>query len=88
MNQKNISVISLRANEALDLCTKGKWNFTGVKLKGQYYHGKNLSGANFSEAYLRSADFRNAILEGTKFTGAKAGLQKRSRLQLILISWL
>ncbi|OBQ41746.1 MAG: hypothetical protein AN484_20265 [Aphanizomenon flos-aquae WA102] len=52
-------------------------NYGGQNLRGRSFKGQNLTGANFSKADIRGANFTNAILKGADFTGAKAGLQKR-----------
>ncbi|MDY7022344.1 MAG: pentapeptide repeat-containing protein, partial [Cyanobacteriota bacterium] len=49
------------------------------------FRGKDLSGADFSEADIRGTNFRDATLRGTKFIAAKAGLQKRWVVVLLVV---
>ncbi|AFZ04226.1 pentapeptide repeat-containing protein [Calothrix sp. PCC 6303] len=73
-------------------------DFSGKNLQGRSFKGQDLTGANFSYAYirdanftnvnLRGANFTNAILRGANFSHAKAGLQRRSVIGLVLVSWL
>ncbi|MBG1266745.1 pentapeptide repeat-containing protein [Nostoc sp. WHI] len=61
--------------------------YSSQNFRGHSFKDKNLEGMDFSYADIRSADFSNAILVGANFSYAKAGLQKRRAIFLVLISW-
>ncbi|BCL35769.1 pentapeptide repeat-containing protein [Nostoc sp. MS1] len=63
-------------------------DYSGQNLRGRSFKGQDLTGANFSKADIRGANFSKAILKGANFTGAKAGLQKRLIVSLLIGSWL
>ncbi|MFL9449598.1 pentapeptide repeat-containing protein [Tolypothrix bouteillei VB521301_2] len=63
-------------------------DFHQQKLRGESFKGKNLSWANFSNADIRGANFSGATLIGADFRGAKAGLQGRTKVILVILLFL
>ncbi|MGK7882123.1 MAG: pentapeptide repeat-containing protein [Crocosphaera sp.] len=78
----------MKASKILQEYANGRRDFRNLRLRGQSFRGQNFSGADFSGCDLRGTNFREAILQETNFTGAKAGLQKRWVIILVLISLL
>ncbi|MGK7923413.1 MAG: pentapeptide repeat-containing protein [Trichodesmium sp.] len=78
----------MKAKEILQQYAEGRKDFRNLNLRGQSFRGQNLSGADFSGCDLRGTNFKGGILKRTRFCQAKAGLQKRWVIILVLISWL
>ena len=77
----------MRASEIVNKYAHGERNFQGANLRGLSFKGKDLSGADLSGADLRGTNFSGANLTGAKFVDAKAGLQRRWWIFLLIISF-
>ena len=78
----------MKVEKVLERYQAGERNFRRVNLRGQSFKGKNLSGADFSEADIRGANFTKANLKGASFSCARAGLQRRWAIGLLVISYI
>ena len=78
----------MKASEVIQQYQNGQRNFQGQNLRGANFKGKDLSGADFSGCDIRGANFSKAILTGAKFQKAKAGLQRRWVIILLLVAFL
>lgn len=60
-------------------------DFSGQNLQGRNFKSQDLTGANFSYADIRGTNFTNTILREANFSHAKAGLQPRQAILLVLV---
>ena len=63
-------------------------DYRRAKLRGKSFKGQDLTGVDFSYSDIRGANFAGAILRGANFSHAKAGLQRRWFLILVIFSLL
>lgn len=64
-------------------------DFSGQNLRGRNFKGRqDLVGVNFSYADIRGANFSGANLTRANFSHAKAGLQRRWVIGLVVVSFL
>ncbi len=63
-------------------------SFQGQNLTGANFTNADIRGANFTNADIRGANFTNALLKDANFANAKAGLQQRWKICLVIISLL
>jgi len=85
-NYDNYQTVSMKAAEVLRRYALGERDFRCANLQGQSFKDQDLSGADFGEANIRGANFSSATLIGTNFTRAKAGVQSRWAITLLIVS--
>jgi uncharacterized protein YjbI with pentapeptide repeats len=74
----------VQSRELLGLYRGGRRDFSGEIIRGQSFAGQDLAGIDLSHADVRGATFTNAVLRGASFKGARAGLERRWAIILVI----